>query len=77
MGGLDDCLAALETLTMKTHLPICEHCSQPIPSNQEHRIVERHSGPSTHYLHFHLDCWRCPRCGTNGPHYCPADIARD
>ena len=23
------------------------------------------------------DLGPCPACGTNGPHYCPADIARD
>jgi predicted RNA-binding Zn-ribbon protein involved in translation (DUF1610 family) len=57
-------------------IPRCEHCGQPI-TTEEHIVIERHSGPSTHILHFHQECWRCPECGTNGPHYCPADIATE
>jgi hypothetical protein len=56
---------------------ICEHCGKPVTTTEEHIMMERHSGPSTHYLFFHKECWRCPKCGTNGPHYCPADIATE
>ena len=57
---------------------ICEHCNRYIFDPEDDYLVsERHSGPSVHYLYFHKACWRCPKCGTNGPHYCPADLARD
>lgn len=54
----------------------CEHCGKPITTG-DYITCERHSGPSVHELHFHKECWRCPNCGTNGPHYCPADVCRD
>jgi uncharacterized protein with PIN domain len=69
-------LAPTTITTMKIHTtcdPRCEHCGKPI-TTQQHITMERHSGPSTHHLHFHQECWRCPKCGTNGPHYCPADV---
>jgi hypothetical protein len=53
----------------------CEHCGKAI-KGEAYITRERHSGPSLHYLYFHHECYRCRRCGTNGPHYCPADIAR-
>jgi hypothetical protein len=56
--------------------PTCEHCGKKIV-NAKHIVIERHSGPSVHQLHFHGKCWKCPKCGTNGPHYCPADVASD
>ena len=62
-------------IKLETKIPHCEHCNKPI--HGEHITVQRSSGPSTHTLHFHNQCWKCPACGTNGPHYCPADIARE
>jgi hypothetical protein len=56
---------------------ICEHCNRWIFDGDDYLVSERHSGPSVHYLYFHQGCYRCPKCGTNGPHYCPGDIARD
>ena len=55
----------------------CEHCGKLVLDGDDYLVCERHSGPSSHLLYFHKACWRCPKCGTNGPHWCPADIARD
>jgi hypothetical protein len=57
-------------------LAICEHCGKRILEGDDYLVNERHSGPSLHYLYFHSGCYQCPRCGTNGPHYCSHDIAR-
>jgi hypothetical protein len=57
-------------------LPICEHCHKFIKEGEDFIHKTGYSGPSEHHLFFHTECWTCPICGTNGPHYCPADIAR-
>lgn len=56
---------------------VCQHCNRWVFEGDDYEVCEGHSGPSVHYIHFHKACWKCPKCGTCGPHYCPADIARD
>ena len=57
-------------------IAICQHCNRWIFDREDFITIERHSGPSPHQLYFHKDCWKCPKCGTNGPHYCPSDVAK-